>query len=436
MLKKLITISIIAIASLQAATTYNKSLTDGNDDLNYWSDTTDTNLNNHTLSGATEVFTIGSRKNIPNVPTSAIKVSTNKLCSDDRKGLVSCSKSDFLEPRYTDDGLATSGEANLRTWYKAATPKSVNGVVDNPCTSLSNTGSVVNWWVNFPSLRCERTITTYTPKVNSTIYTNKVNSDLFTNKLSSTSTTGGVNIYTDKVSTTVYTSKINGLTKTTNPYLTIWYDNCEGGTRSISSAKSYCASKGMEVLDFSYVMGVDDFGETVPVPGGIPTCGSSYTWTIWSSNWSNTGVSGSYVNNVSGYSDFYSNGYSIDKTFATRCMTSTPSADVCPSGYTDNGTNCKKTTLACPDASWSNNGANCTKVTPIVSVTNYYCPATYSDMGTYCKKTIQICPDPSWTSATATTCSKVIQICPDASWTDNGTNCKKNIPEYRLFSTF
>ena len=111
-------------------------------------------------------------------------------------------------------------------------------------------------------------------------------------------------------------------------------------------------------------------------------------------------------------------------------------ANVCPSGYTNNGTNCEKTVKVCPDASWSDNGGNCTKVTPIVSVTSYYCPATYSDMGTYCKKTIQICPDPSWTSATATTCSKVIQVCPDASWTDNGTNCKKNVPEYKLFSTF
>ena len=167
MLKKLITISITAIASLQAATTYDKSLTDGNDDLNYWSDTTNSSLTNHTLVGATEVFTIGSRKNIPNVPTSSIKVSTNKLCSDDRKGLVSCSKSDSLEPRYTDDGLATTGEANLRTWYKATTPKSVNGVVDDPCPSLSNVGSVVNWWTDYSNLRCERTITTYTPKVTS-----------------------------------------------------------------------------------------------------------------------------------------------------------------------------------------------------------------------------------------------------------------------------
>ncbi len=169
MLKKLITISITAIASLQAATTYNKSLSDGNDDLNYWSDTTSSNLTNHTLVGATEVFTIGSRENIPNVPTTSIKVSTNKLCSDDRRNQVSCSKSDSLEPRYTDDGLATSGEANLRTWYKATTPKSVNGVVDDPCPSLSNVGSVVNWAANFPSLRCERTAVTYTDKINENV---------------------------------------------------------------------------------------------------------------------------------------------------------------------------------------------------------------------------------------------------------------------------
>lgn len=151
MLKKLITISIIAIASLQAATTYDKSLTDGNDALNYWNDTTDSNLNNHTLSGATEVFTIGSRENIPNIPNSSIKVTTNKLCSDDRLGQVSCSKSDSLEPRYTDDGLATSGEDNLRTWYKANTPKSVNGVVDNPC----NSGTA-----NYTTAECIETVST------------------------------------------------------------------------------------------------------------------------------------------------------------------------------------------------------------------------------------------------------------------------------------
>lgn len=54
----------------------------------------------------------------------------------------------------------------------------------------------------------------------------------------------------------------------------------------------------------------------------------------------------------------------------------------------------------------------------------------------YQSVTTQICPDPSWTSATATTCSKVIQVCPDSSWTNNGTNCRKNVPEYKLFSTF
>lgn len=442
MLKKLITISITAIASLQAATTYDKSLTDGNDALNYWSDTTDTNLNNHTLSGATEVFTIGSRKNIPNI-TTPIKVSTNKLCSNDRTNILSCSKTDSLEPRYTENGNVN--EPNLRLWHNAATPRSVNGVVDEPCSELDNTGSVVNWWVNFPSLRCERTITTYTPKVNSTIYTNKVNSDIFTNKVPSITTTGGVNIYADKVDSIVYANKISGSSS---------YSATLVNSYSWWTSGYYWAATQYQIYQ---------------APQGY----TSYTAT-WELSGSNTATE--YSGNNSGcYSRYYLpmastyvySYYSLNQSL-TRYMTGTPRPQTrvtltckiknssytcpsggtlsgatcitptltCPSGYLDNVTNCKKTVKVCPDASWSDNGANCTKVTPIVSVTNYYCPATYSDMGTYCKKTIQICPDPSWTSATATTCSKVIQICPDASWTDNGTNCKKNVPEYKLFSTF
>lgn len=299
MLKKLITISIITIASLQAATTYNKSLSDGNDDLNYWSDTTSSNLTNHTLVGATEVFTIGSRENIPNIPNSSIKVTTNKLCSDDRLGQVSCSKSDSLEPRYTDDGLATSGEVNLRTWYKATTPKSVNGVVDDPCPTLSNTGSVVNWWTDFGNLRCERTITIYTNKVNSTIYTNKIPS---------------YNTYSAQRSLI---------------WQNAWYQRAEWGVCGVS----YCT---------------DAFGNKLG-EGSL----SSY--------------------------------YGL----AVLCV-----------------------------------------------FDKYVCLSGGSLSGSSCVITTQVCPDASWTSATATTCSKVIQICPDSSWTDNGTNCRKNVPEYKLFSTF
>ncbi len=366
MLKKLITISITAIASLQAATTYDKSLTDGNDNLNYWSDTTNSSLTNHTLVGATEVFTIGSRENIPNVPTSAIKVSTNKLCSDDRKGLVSCSKSDSLEPRYTDDGLATSGESNLRTWYKATTPKSVNGVVDDPCTSLSNTGSVVNWAANFPSLRCERTITTYTPKVNSTIYTNKVNSDIFANKISGSSSYPASK-------TTTSSSWIGAVTIRCYPNMY----SC-GSKYKIdvkldgTSIPTYYES----VQDSKFNLGVIPYKFVVNGIGYISD--GNEIWPDWI--------------------DFGT--YAVKKQYTLTC----------PSGGTLSGSTCTTTSSTCPSG--------------------------YVDNGTNCRQTIQICPDASWTSATATTCSKVIQICPDASWTDNGTNCRKNVPEYKLFSTF
>lgn len=364
MLKKLITISITAIASLQAATTYNKSLTDGNDDLNYWSDTTSSNLTNHTLVGATEVFTIGSRKNIPNVPT-PIKVSTNKLCSDDRKGLVSCSKSDFLEPRYTDDGLATSGENNLRTWYKATTPKSVNGVVDNPCTSLSNTGSVVNWAANFSSLRCERTITTYTPKVDSTVYANKIVSNILNSNITGQSTSG------------------------------LHYSGCNSTMINYPAAIAYCTSVGgrLPLLNevTSYTINMTSYIQyrglaDIPL-NGVPHCkdntygGSGFTWTN-----SVAPPNGSSEPLIYGYGDWYwtykifthvsvrSFGRTGNQAY-TRCVFDNPyssTSSTCPSGYTDNVSNCKKT----------------------------------------------------------------VKVCPDASWSDNVTNCKKNVPEYKLFSTF
>lgn len=527
MLKKLITISITAIVSLQAATTYDKSLTDGNDALNYWSDTTDSNLNNHTLVGATEVFTIGSRKNIPNVPTSSIKVSTNKLCSNDRKNLVSCSKSDSLEPRYTDEGLATSGENNLRTWYKASTPKSVNGVVDEPCSALDNTGSVVNWWADFANLRCARTIATYTPKVNSTIYTNKVNSDLFSNKLPSTTTTGGVNIYADKVNQTIYADKYNydyfysfagtplqnqnitlsslftlshvvnsgsgdltiessgssgiiyqngtpifGFDFQTNGPISAYFPDLSGRIHFISADVSAYRSGGFRTkkqiiihnlyvakpIYYTYGAPIQNQNITLSTIGTMTHIFSSPTTSL---TLTNVGINGSfnyngtsvlnfdfstdapmsgmfYVNGVPNYVygdvDTHKSGFKTSKRIVLHNLYNV--AMQCPAGYNDNGANCAKTIQVCPDASWNDNGFNCTKVTPIVSVTNYNCPADYLDMGTYCKKTVQGCPDPSWTSATATTCSKVVQICPDASWTDNGTNCKKNVPEYKLFSTF
>lgn len=411
MLKKLITISLTALVSLQAATTYNKSLSDGNDDLNYWSDTTDTNLNNHTLVGATEVFTIGSRENIPNIPTSSIKVTTNKLCSDDRKGLVSCSKSDYLEPRYTDDGLATSGEINLRTWYKATTPKSVNGVVDNPCPSLSNVGSVVNWAANFPSLRCERTITTYTPKVNSTIYTNKVSSDIFANKLSSTTSTSSV-VYANKISGSSSYAATSDFVLLGSVSRTATGDNgANSGTIPIYGDfgmyiyPSQTPSKKTVRIRTSTNPSIISVSRN---PGTVSTIYNGYKLVL--------SITAIASRSVSGSAQVYGNKYTCPSGGTLSGSTCTTTSSTCPSGYVDNGSNCKKTVAG--------------------SATTYYCPSGYSDNGSNCKKTIQICPDASWTSATATTCSKVIQVCPDSSWTNNGSNCRKNVPEYKLFSTF
>ena len=310
MLKKLITISITAIVSLQAATTYDKSLTDGNDNLNYWSDTTNSSLTNHTLVGATEVFTIGSRENIPNVPTSSIKVSTNKLCSDDRKGLASCSKSDSLEPRYTDDGLATSGEVNLRTWYKATTPKSVNGVIDDPCVTLSNTGSVVNWAANFPSLRCERTITTYTNKVSSTIYTNK---------------TGSVDVV-NSVKSSQLICPIN-----TSPMVDFFKKNCKADLRNVI------------IADFHVTAESVCKGPNIGCNQCIVT--SFFQCDLW------IGTQSIIKSCPSGYT-LRADG---------QCEKSTLS---CPSGYSDNGSNCQQTIQICPDVSWSDNVTNCKKNVP------------------------------------------------------------------------
>jgi len=365
MLKKLITISITAIASLQAATTYDKSLSDGNDALNYWSDTTDSNLNNHTLVGATEVFTIGSRRNLPNIPT-PMKVSTNKLCSNDRKGLVSCSKSDSLEPRYTDDGLNTSfgyrkGEPNLRTWYKATTPKSVNGVVDDPCPSLSNVGSVINWWADFGNLRCERTITTYTPKVDSTIYTNKVNSDIYTAKVNSTKTVSFTALYT-------FTEKYE-------------QPDCSYIGSGINNSKPH------------------QLVETNGVFCSTPVGYGDDNHRLW---WDNSFPRTTYAEIIQHCTGYEKYGFQEITRYYLGVTANVNPYYKCYQNAT---------TQVCPDASWSDNITNC-------------------------KQTIQICPDASWTTATATTCSKVIQVCPDASWTDNGANCKKNVPEYKLFSTF
>lgn len=342
MLKKLITISITAIASLQAATTYNKSLSDGNSDLNYWSDTTSSNLTNHTLVGATEVFTIGSRKNIPNVPT-PIKVSTNKLCSDDRKGLVSCSKSDSLEPRYTDDGLATSGESNLRTWYKAATPKSVNGVVDDPCPSLSNVGSVVNWWTDFPSLRCERTITTYTPKVDSTVYENKI---------ATTTTSAG---------TTVYANKISGSSSyaasTVNEFI-CGISSFGSGTQLIFQETPKCSNypfgavkiKTPEWKPIGVLLCPDGQVCGTILQKGILSCPSGGTLSGSTCITTTSTCPSGYVDNVS----------NCKKTISGTTTTTYS----CPATYTDNVSNCKKTVKVCPDTSWTDNGTNCKKNVP------------------------------------------------------------------------
>jgi hypothetical protein len=352
MLKKLITISITALVSLQAATTYDKSLSDGNDNLNYWSDTTDSNLTNHTLVGATEVFTIGSRKNIPNVPTSSIKVSTNKLCSNDRKGLVSCSKTDSLEPRYTDDGIYTSGEISLRTWYKATTPKSVNGVVDNPCTTLSNTGSVVNWWADFSNLRCERTITTYSNKVMTTVYAPKVISNTI--------------IYTqpDIQYDFLRTFSISSTDSSKKDFIV------EKATINVTGYKVFTSSTKIGITKSTF-NGVSELGILMAISDkpGILYTDDNYQFNMPT-------ISNANSISVNASVDVYKG------------------SQVCYNGTLING-QCEE------------------------SATKFACPSGYFSISKY-----------------SNICSKTAELCPDTSWTDTGANCKKNVPEYKLFSTF
>lgn len=144
---------------------------------------------------------------------------------------------------------------------------------------------------------------------------------------SSVKRTGFVVDYTNKVIARTQALK-NGVFAVAGNGL--GYDNCEGGSRGWergrwTSGYEYCSTKGMRLPWRS---------ETTNASSqGVPSCGVP-TYTNDTSRW--------WRWEFNGTGGVYSDGGA-----AIRCVTDSPyeirDEQICPSGYTDNGTNCQKT---------------------------------------------------------------------------------------------
>lgn len=103
--------------------------------LDYWTD-------NLTMASATEIFTKGSRSSFPNVTKSLTALSINA----------------GSEPRYTANGVQSTIDSNFKQWFYSFSGTRTNNLLDNPCTTLSNTNSYTNWSADFNNSRCTRQV--------------------------------------------------------------------------------------------------------------------------------------------------------------------------------------------------------------------------------------------------------------------------------------
>lgn len=186
-----------------------------------------------------------------------------------------------------------------------------------------------------------------------------------------------------------YDATVVGLTKAQNG---LWYDNCEGGNRTLSSAKSFCSTKNMRLPNFEETFARNNTG--------VPSC-SSWTWTS--------------TTHSEEYSTFYTVPY-MDSSFYTmewfgseignddgkdytRCVTSTPTY-VCLSGGTLSGTTCSNVEYYSPkcDNGLSPVGGRCAETPTCTSktmpVAPYYATpyngnngVCYSDAALTCAQT-------------------------------------------------
>ena len=133
-----------------------------------------------------------------------------------------------------------------------------------------------------------------------------------------------------------------------------------------------------------------------------------------------------YKKVVASYGYTCPSGYSKYNT--TQCRKATTQTKGCPSGYTDTGSNCKKTevTYSCSkygsDYVLDKNKLTCTK-----TIVSYSCPAgtTKTSDPKYCNKDVYGCP--SGTVESNGKCAKTTYSCPtntkDTTYTLNGTKC-------------
>lgn len=172
----------------------------------------------------------------------------------------------------------------------------------------------------------------------------------------STSGIGQVVDYTGKVGGVETASKIQGYKSGIIGVAGngLGYDGCVGGDRRSADAISYCASKGMRVPKLSETTGESANG--VPSCGGVTLTstrayleikgevrGSGYY------NWNGTKVSQ------------YTGNQNTNTYLKVRCVADNPIIATCPSGYTDNGSNCIRNTSACPSGYTETTGTETSK---------------------------------------------------------------------------
>ena len=101
----------------------------------------------------------------------------------------------------------------------------------------------------------------------------------------------------------------------------------------------------------------------------------------------------------------------------------------CPSGYTLNGTKCKKTTTDTKNATASTKTTTATKNATANKKTTYSCPSGYTLNGTKCsKKTTD--------TKTATKNEKLTYSCSNKDYTLNGDKCTKTVDVYTKYTYY
>lgn len=105
--------------------------------LDFWTD----NITGDGQQYATNIFSKGSRKSVPTITHSSVKVYTRQLCLDNPY----CLKNNGLENRYTDNGIIASIDSSYKEWFYSLTGSNlVSNLLDNPCLNKSLTADYSN----------------------------------------------------------------------------------------------------------------------------------------------------------------------------------------------------------------------------------------------------------------------------------------------------